>query len=281
MNVLDGVGGALAPPRNYAGAAWVTSRAQRLAMPLNLSGATRIVAYQVDVKLRYGAEWRPAAAVVTGELAFVNRLESRFGAGWWMAGLEQLYPGQPGGTILWVAGDGTARKYVRTGTLGSDTVFVAETLRRPDTLFRTATGTYRRSLPNGVRVFFDGAGLHTQTVNRLGHTTRFVWAAATGEPRLDSIVVPSAATLRAYAFYYDPDGRLNLATGPGGSSAQREVRFARKIIGGLPSRGIERITDPDGKEVVFDFQTWGSDYAYRARIDRRGTRTDFEGLPGF
>ncbi|HEX2721765.1 MAG TPA: hypothetical protein VHM24_02525, partial [Gemmatimonadaceae bacterium] len=279
LNVLDGVGGSLGASRNYAGSAWATSRAQRLAMPLNLSGATRIVPYQVDVRLRYGAEWRPAATVVTGEVAFVSRLESRFGAGWWLAGLEQLYRGQPGGAILWVAGDGTTRKYVRTGTLRTDTVFVGETLRRPDTLFRTATGTYRRSLPNGVRVYFDGAGLHTQTVNRVGHATRFVWGAVAGEPRLDSIVVPSASTVRAYTFHYDPGGRLERATGPGGAGAQREVRFARKVIGGLPSRGLERITDPDNNSVVFDFQAWGPDYAYRARIDRRGTRTDFDNEP--
>ena len=276
LNILDGAGGSLAPSRNYPGSAWATSRAQRMAVPLNLTGATRIVAYQVEVKLRYGANWRPAAAIIAGEVAFVSRLESRFGAGWWMAGIEQLYPGQPVGTILWVAGDGTTRKYVRTGTLGSDTVFVAETLRRPDTLFRSAAGTYRRSLPNGVRTIFDGAGLHTQTVNRLGHTTRFVWGTAGGEPRLDSIVVPSASTVRAYTFHYDAEGRLNLATGPGGSSTQREVRFARKIIGGVPSRGVERIIDPDGEDVAFDFHTWGPDYAYRARIDRRDTRTDFD-----
>jgi hypothetical protein len=258
-------------PRTYPGTAWATGRAQRLSAVLPVS-ATQIFKYQVNVSLLYGGVWRAAADSVVGELAIIDRKSSRFGAGWWLAGLERLYTNQAGG-VLWVGGDGSTRKYSRSSVLGTDTVYVTEALTRPDSLYRDSQGTFRRALPNGAHVYFDPSGLHTRTVNRSGHVTRFVWGVVSGEPRLDSIVVPTpVGAIRAYQFRYNAQGALYSVLAPQNPNSPREVLLTRTT--NALGRGVARIVDPSLDSVKFEFPS-GSDTTYLASLSRRGARTEF------
>jgi len=138
-------------------------------------------------------------ATISDTMIVVNRNASVYGAGWSLAGIEELRLNQPGNKILWIGGDGSAKAYRNVGT----NVWQAAAGTFRDTLRYDATAqTYTRTLRHRVQVVFDAQGRHFQTVNRAGQTTQFYWNPTSG--RLDSIAVPPAVTSRpVYKFTYD------------------------------------------------------------------------------
>lgn len=124
---------------------------------------------------------------VTDTLIIVNRSSSEFGAGWYLAGVERLFLSQPGGSILWVGGDGSAKVYRDIG--GGQWQAPAGAFR--DLIVRVGTSSYERRLKHGVTVTFDAVGRHICTKNRLGHVTTFTWDPTTG--KLIQIRVPGTA----------------------------------------------------------------------------------------
>ena len=79
----------------------------------------------------------PDRVNASGSLIVVNRKTSKFGAGWWLVGLERLYsakgaaPTSSDTTLLWVGGDGGTRRFraVAAHTWVGDTVDVGVKLR--------------------------------------------------------------------------------------------------------------------------------------------------------
>ena len=136
---------------------------------------------------------------VSGQLVIVNRSQSRFGLGWWLAGLEQLFP-QGDGSLLWVGGDGSARRYASAGS----NLWVPQQLEFPDTI-RLASGTYTRYAPNAVKIRYNSAGNHVATVRRLNDSTRFRYTITGATPRLDTIYTLISSR---YGFGYNGSGRL-------------------------------------------------------------------------
>src|SRR5690606_29364894 len=121
----------------------------------------------------------------SGSVAFVDRRTSPLGAGWWVAGLEQLRAAD-GGTptpsdtaLLWIGGDASARRFRAVATH----TWVGEAVDAPDTLrYRADSGFFERRLPGGLRVRFDTiAGRHVATVTRQGIPTTFGYDSA-GRP---------------------------------------------------------------------------------------------------
>jgi RHS repeat-associated protein len=129
---------------------------------------------------------------VSGTLLIVNRKTSPFGAGWWLAGLEQLTP--INGDLFWIGGDGSARIY---HAVTAGTKWGAFSVDRPDTITFSA-GTYTRIAEHGVRVQFNSAGQHVSTTNRLGDVTTFTYTSG----RLTTITVPPATAPASYTFTY-------------------------------------------------------------------------------
>jgi RHS repeat-associated protein len=241
-------------------------------MPNVTTGSSRIVPFSVEVRLQYASVAPLAAPAVSGELAVVDRTTSYFGGGWWLAGLEQLYPGQYDASVLWVAGDGSTRKYVNQHTLsGTDTVYLAPALDRPDTLLHRADGKYQRQAGNGLFVEFDGLGLHRRTVNRLGYATVFTYD---GSSHLSTIQIPPVKTgggpTHTYTFAYNATSTLLDTVGaPSVNNKTRKVALTRN--GATPR--VEVITELLGDStytVKFDTQPG---LLYAARINRRGVRT--------
>ena len=263
--------------RTYAGSDWLGNRRRRLAVPNVASGSTGILRYSVAARLVYPSGWVLAAPVDNSELAFVDRTGSPFGAGWWLAGFERLYPGQYDASVLWVAGDGSTRKYVKQQTMtGTDTVYLATALDRPDTLLHRADGTYRRQAGNGLFVEFDGLGLHLFTVNRLGYATVFTYD---GNNRLKRLLLPPWRTLgglsapaHSYTFAYNAgSGLLETVTAPAVNDKARNVTLGRS---GVTSK-ILSITEQLGDsiyQVTFDAS---ASLIYTSRTDRRGVPTFF------
>src|SRR5207244_7913486 len=94
----------------------------------------------------------PKPATTTGTYMIVNRANSPFGAGWWLAGLERLSTGP----MIWVGGDGSARQYTATGI---PNLWTALSLDHPDTL-KWDGSYFLRILPHGDTVKFNSQGQH-------------------------------------------------------------------------------------------------------------------------
>ncbi len=233
-------------------AQWSTGEPHRFVVGFNAPNASLLPTGQTAGAVDYRLEARSLiepndVAVDEGTLIVIDRSASRFGRGWWLAGLEQLVVG-PHDSRVWVAGDGSARVYKKQAT-GLWTV--DPTVDRPDTLIAAGSG-YRRLLANGAYVEFDFAGRHTSTRNTQGHITQFGWDATTNQLREIRLPVPSGSSLtRSYVFAYDPtSGRLSSVTAPS-TALVRQVLF--KSLGVTNAFAIDTIVDPDGKSVAFGF----------------------------
>lgn len=257
-------------PVSYPGSDWSVNRRRRVAVPAGAvsNDSTGILHYIVEVRLQNGDVFNLLAPAVSGELAVVSRTKSYFGAGWWLAGLEELYP--KGDTAFWVGGDGSTRKYVKTG---NDTVYVAAALSAPDTLFHRADGIYQRQAGNGLYVEFSNAGQHQRTVNRLGYVTKFDYD---GSNRLIDIELPpwnGTTPAHTYVFKYaDATGPVDSIIAPSVGGQARKVALLRNA-GMRGVRAIEELLGNAIDSVTFGFQAVELNYAWRA--DRRNVRTTF------
>ncbi|HWP38704.1 MAG TPA: RHS repeat-associated core domain-containing protein [Gemmatimonadales bacterium] len=197
-------------------------------------------------------------AVLSDTLIVVNRSASEFGAGWWLAGVEQLYPGQPGNKILWVGGDGSAKVYRSVGT----DVWQAAAGAYRDTLrYDPGTLTYTRTLRHGIQVKYDASGRHIETVNRTGQKTVFTWS---GSPlRLTRIQVPPQGVAgTTYTLAYDAGGTLDRITDP-----------ALRVLDATVASGrLTSLVDPDNYSTGFAYDASGR---MTQRTTRRGYTTHF------
>jgi YD repeat-containing protein len=214
---------------------------RRIALTYDASGdTTGIYPYTFTVTMTVGGS--PQTLTASDTLVVVNRKASPFGAGWWVAGYEQLVP-LPGRSLLWVGGDGSTRRYAPDST--NPGVFRTLGLDRPDSLTLPGS-TYVRMLRHRAQVQFDLSGRHVATIDPLNSTTTFQHD---GAGRLQSIIYPTASQPR-HAFFYSAGGLLDSLTGPGPVSGTRRIT----LFHGSGGR-VERITDADGVPVTFGFPT--------------------------
>jgi RHS repeat-associated protein len=193
-----------------------------------------------------------------------------------------LVPGQYDGSVLWIDGDGSTRKYVdthRTRPADGAAVFLTRDLDRLDSLlYYPASGTYVRILPHRAFTQFNGAGQHVSTVDRLGRVTSFQYSGSV----LSGITVPSPSGGVPYTVQ-STGGIVTSITAPAVGGQQRVVQLVRKLNGdGSPSIGVERLIDWHGSTsdtVSFTFQPWAPDFSYASRTDRRGTKVTLGAEP--
>ncbi|HET7464575.1 MAG TPA: RHS repeat-associated core domain-containing protein, partial [Longimicrobium sp.] len=253
--------------RTWSDGAWANGGLWRFAVQYDASAdPTNVYAYQLEVQGTFGGSVSQMA-FYSGDLAVVNRSESAVGAGWSVAGVEQLIYLNDGARTLVVGGDGSTRLYRWIATNTS----VSESVDRPDTL----RGVYidgvlhqYRTLVNGSRVWYDPQGRHYKTVNRLGHTTSFTYDAAS---RLAKITLPAPAgntTEASYLFNYDASGRLGnvcaFVSGTACRTTTLQYAYGDKRVTG--------IVDPDGNSIGLGYTT---DRIVRSRRDRRNNTVSF------
>lgn len=282
VSILQRASGQCVNPvsKTYSAAHWFTgtpgarSRRVSVSVPLESSGDSYIRQYCVDVvRVRAGGP-QALAPVQFGEFAVVQRYNTAFGAGWWLAGLEELYLSQPdsiGGAnaaILWIGGDGSTRRY-RCRATGCNGVYAsADLIDRPDSLVLSG-GEYTRYLPHGVKVVFDYTGRHVRTISQHGAITTFAYSGTAR--RLLTITVPPTGSGLSYTFVYDGSNSLIRVDAPGVTiGTVRSVTLQRS---GLAVTGF---VDPDTKAVTFLPPAPGTDATLIERVvDRRGVGTDF------
>jgi RHS repeat-associated protein len=251
------IGGVERARGKWVGSEWTAGAARRIVLGFDAStDASGVYTYTLELRNWYGSS--SLATTASGQIAIVNRSNSAFGAGWWLAGLEELNVG----TMVWTGGDGSLRQYQPVS--GMTNVWVAPSLDHPDTLKFDGT-TYSRFDQAGVRVQFDATGKHVGTVNRLGHLTTFAYTSG----RLSTITLPPASANRSYQFAYDlTAGRLQSVSSPGPGTSPRMTGFSG--TGGQ----IASITDPGGQVVGFGYSATLTRLVV-SRTDRRGTVTSY------
>ena len=197
-------------------------------------------------------------------------------AGWWLAGVEELV--LQGDTLFWIGGDGSTREYLPVAGPPTPDTWVAAPLSRPDTIKLTGTGAderYVRFLPGGLEVRFDTSGMHLETVNRLGHKTRFEY-----EGRLNVILLesPERPVFPGWKFHYS-DNTLDSVRAAEferiNENTLREKPVLRRTTGIVRDGArVTGIVDPDGTTVGFGYDG-ALPNQITSRTDKRGTVTSF------
>ncbi|MGH7719357.1 MAG: RHS repeat-associated core domain-containing protein [Gemmatimonadaceae bacterium] len=275
------IGGVEWASSEWPGGEFVSGRTNRIVLGFAGSTlATGIYSYTIEVENRYANDPTRYATTQTGKFTVVNRASSPFGAGWWLAGLEQLDPA----TMLWVGGDGSVRQYRPTSI---PNVWAAPAVDRPDTLKREGN-YYFRYLPHGARVQFNVAGQHMATINRLGHTTFFSYETS---GRLAAVSTPPATpseqctggvcqygivlSHHVYVFGYT-DGKLASVRTTSTivvSGVPVDPILERTVTVTVSGGRLTAFQDPDNTIVSFGYS--GSTNRIVTRIDRRQTVTTY------
>lgn len=229
-----------------AGADSSQLRMRRFVLPVDaVATGLGTGAYPVRVQVtRYwngGSEVTPS---ITGHVLVVDRRHSPWGAGWWPAGIERLYPGQQDGHALLVRADGSSLLFQKVGT--SFQAPAGEHSR----LDAGRRGEFVRTLPGGtVTVTYTAAGVVRQVVQRAVSptATTYLWSASARDGfRLDTIV--DAAGVRT-AFAYDAaTGRVASIQAP----AMAAVTLEHAGSGTQPLR-LTGIVDPDAHRTSYAY----------------------------
>lgn len=181
--------------------------------------------------------------IVIDTVVVVNHRTSEYGRGWCLVGVERLLTAQPAGSLhlLWVAGDGSALRY---HNIAANT-WVAPAADFRDTItYNPATLRYTRTLRHKVRVVYDVAGRHLQTINRYNQITQFVYDTVSSVVRLKGLRMPgNDAAIREYQLFWSaaPNRFLDSIADPGG----------RKLTLTRAGSAITAIADPDGQQTQF------------------------------
>ncbi|HEX8430504.1 MAG TPA: RHS repeat-associated core domain-containing protein, partial [Longimicrobium sp.] len=266
--------------RSWTAAEWgAPGAAKRIALTFDaFTIPTGSYPSSVEVIAHYagGVERRQTAY---GELGVVNRSASPYGAGWWPAGVEQLF--FPGFNYLfWVGGDGSTRLYAHTPQPGGTYeyyTYVTDAAAHPDTIhWNPANNHFERRLPSGTVVQFHNGdpnyqGLQMRTINPMGHRTEFVYNTGVAGPgggstaTLDTVRMPGGAR---YTFAYAA-GRLQTVTLRSGDSTR-----VSSLVTTTDGR-VSELVDPDGKRVLLEYDDPAAPWRVTVRQDRRGSRLHF------
>jgi RHS repeat-associated protein len=234
--------------KRWPGTRMQAGTTRRIAVAFNgIAMATGSYPYTMTVTSIYNASHSQfSSSAMVDTLLLVNRSGSAYGAGWWLAGLEQLFfVTSDSSRVMWVGGDGSTRLYSKT----SAGHWAAPAVNRPDTLELTGH-TWVRLAEHGTLVKFSSAGLDSVTVNRLGHVTRFSYS---GE-LLTSITLPtppSGSVIKDSLLY--SSGKLHTFTAPGPTPAGRTATIT------ITAGRITSIADPDTSTISFTYLSTASD----------------------
>jgi RHS repeat-associated protein len=255
-------GGTMRASASYTSWPSGTGGVRQVALDFNAAGdATG--AYPIEFRVQNQYTSSAFQTIVKDTLLIVNRFVDEYGAGFGLAGVEQLFFNQPVGTtlghILWVGGDGSAKLYRKLNA----STWAAALGGFQDTLTLSG-GIYTRTLRHGVKVTFSSNGRHKETIARTLQKTAFTWNAA-GDRLLSIAVPPNGVAGTSYAFAWDPNNNLDYITDPSGR--RLDATFAAND-GRLTS-----LLDPDGNSVVFG---WDGDRRIISRRNRRGFTTTYE-----
>src|SRR6266516_1334967 len=241
---------------------WASSTRQVAIAHDATADSSGIYAFTLLIRNIFGGSVQDAT--ISDTLMVVNRANSLYGSGWSLAGVEELRLNQPGGKILWIGGDGSAKIY---RPLTTDTLLAAAGALR-DTLVRfdsASVSWWRRTVRHGVSVTYRVSGSanqakHVRTTNRARQSSFFTWS---GDTLKKIAVPPDTSASTTYTLEY-ASGKLDRITDP----------ISRVLDVTVSENRLTRIVDPDTA-------IYHTDFAYDAvgrmtgRTTRRGATATF------
>jgi RHS repeat-associated protein len=190
-----------------------------------------------------------ALSASTGQVISVNSINSPFGAGWGLAGLQSIVVNDQGFALL-IDGDGSEMRFIGTG----DAVY--QSPPGDFTVLERVNGLFRRTTPDKTVYRFNANHQLASITDRLGNVVTYQYTGS----RLDKIIDPTGLeTVLTYT-----GSRVTTITDPAG----RVTRLAYDSTGNLLS-----IEDPDTAK-----RTWAYDVDHHmvAEVDQLGRRETTE-----
>ena len=182
----------------------------------------------------------------TVPLVHVNSVNSPFGAGWELGGIQTMIE-NPNGELLLVDGSGEELVFLPPPEDGG----VYESPPGDfTTVEKNADGTITRTTKHKTVYHFDAQGRLRSITDRNGNETKHVYI---GE-RLSEIIDPVGL---ATSFEYGENGRVEVITDPFGRETTLEYEDGQ----------LKRITDPDDSSRTFSYDTLNH---LTEEVDQRG-----------
>jgi RHS repeat-associated protein len=209
--------------------------------------------YEIDTGFRQftGEIFAGASATVSGSLSHVNSINSIFGSGWGLAGLQSLVENVDR-SILLIDGDGS-EIFFSAPESGSQTYI------SPDgdfsTLEKLSDGTFVRTLKDQTVYTFNAQKLLTSVRDANGNETQYLYDS---NNKLSQIIDPVGLST---TFTYTGE-RVSQITDPMGRVTTLEYDAAGNLLS---------VTDPDSTS-----RTWEYDdrHLMVAEVDKRGEREE-------
>ena len=196
-----------------------------------------------------GTEFSGSSTTLDGELVHVNFIDSVFGSGWGIAGLQELIENEDGSVLL-VDGDGTEIVFEQAGQgqLG---------YQSPQgdfsTLERTLDGAFKRTTKDQTVYRFDTQNRLVSVTDRNLNVTAYKY----GSQGLVEIVDP--AQLKT-TLTYNASGRVASITDPAGRVTQLTYNGSGDLIS---------ISDPGSPKRQFEYD---GEHRMTAEVDKNGQR---------
>ena len=224
------------------------------ALQVDLSGSeTGVYSYDLTTGLKEltNGVFTGSSDVETGEFISVNSINSDFGRGWSLAGLQELVENSDG-SILLVDGDGSELLF--EPSMGMTGMYESPPGDN-SMLERLADGTFRRTFMDRTVTTFNAANQLATVTDTNGNTTTYVYD---GENNLTQIVDPVGLTT---TLGYE-NGKVTSIVDPAG----RVTEMTYDEFGNLV-----RVTDPDGLQRNWEYDAEGR---MIAENDQRGNREE-------
>ena len=196
--------------------------------------------------------FRGTSSTNEGELIHVNTIDSSFGSGWGLAGLQEIVEA-PDESVLLIDGDGSELLFESSPI--DEGVYISP----PgdfSTLEKLDDGTFQRTMTDQTVYDFNANNQLVSMVDRNGNQTQYVYDA---EQRLTEIIDPVGLVT---TFTYNANSLVSEITDPAGRVTQLEY----DELGNLT-----RITDPDGTNRTWEYD---ANHHMTAEVDQRGHREE-------
>ena len=216
-------------------------------------------------------QFNGSTSASTGKLLVVNSVNSAFGSGWGLAGLQELVT-NPDGSVMLIDGDGSELLFEKNAD---------NTYKSPaghfSTLERLGDGTFRHTTTDQTVYSFDTQNKLVKVSDRLKNETKYVYQNGVLSKIVDPVGLETTFTYvgnritaitdpagRVTKLTYDSNGNLLKITDPDGTGSSWEYDASHHMTAGIDQLGNRgqtfynfagRVTNSilkDGSTVKFD-----------------------------
>ena len=188
--------------------------------------------FNSGIRLFFNEQFLGTSTITEGKLLHINKIDSYFGAGWSIAGWQEIVENSDG-SILLIDGDG--------GEIWFDIDSTGNYINPPgdfSTLEKISSGGFRRTMKNQTVYLFNSDNQLASMSDTNGNITSYVYNT---QQRLEKIIDPVGLET---VFNYNAQGKVEKITDP----ANRDTLLEYDSLGNLV-----KITDPDNASRIWDY----------------------------